>query len=104
MDAGKTDNFNEILRKRTLEMALNIHLLFQGKKITMLNRTMVIQILRSSSSVAANTRAMTRARSDAEFYSKACIVVEECDETQFWFEDIIRIGLLTSMETDNIRC
>jgi four helix bundle protein len=27
-----------------------------------------------------------RARSDAEYYSKICIVVEECDETVFWLE------------------
>jgi len=64
---------------------------------------MVQQIIRCSSSVAANTRAVTRARSNAEFYSKTCIVVEECDETQFWFDYLIRIGLLTFEETENLR-
>jgi len=46
----------------------------------------VNQIIRSSSSVAANFRAATRARSDAAFYAKICIVVEECDETLFWLD------------------
>ncbi len=44
------------------------------------------QMLRSSSSTAANYRAACRARSQAEFYSKMSIVIEECDETLFWLE------------------
>jgi len=44
------------------------------------------QLLRSGTSVAANFRAFTRGRSHAERFSKMCIVVEEIDETQFWFE------------------
>ena len=60
---------------------------------------MVYQLLKSSSSLAANFRAATRARSNAEFYSKICIVVEEFDETQFWFEFLIRTGLLSNVES-----
>ena len=103
METQDRENFNEMLRERTLEMAVGVHTLFQTKKITMLSRPMVQQIIRSSSSVAANTRAMTRARSDAEFYAKTCIVVEECDETQFWFDYLIRIGLLGVEETRILR-
>jgi four helix bundle protein len=44
------------------------------------------QIIRSGTSVAANFRAACRARSAQEYYSKLCIVVEECDETLFWLE------------------
>ena len=46
------------------------------------------QIIRSSTSVASNYRAACRARSDAEFFAKICIVVEEADETLFWLEII----------------
>jgi len=53
--------------------------------------------------VAANYRAATRARSDNEFYAKICIVVEECDETLFWIEYLIRTGLLTREETVGIQ-
>ena len=96
-------HFNEVLRERTLTMAVKVHGLFHSKKIIPLNRPMVHQIIRSSSSVAANCRAATRARSDAEFYSKICIVVEECDETQFWFDFLIRIDVLTDDETGGLR-
>jgi four helix bundle protein len=44
------------------------------------------QILRSATSVAANYRAACRARSLDEFGAKLSIVVEEADETLFWFE------------------
>jgi four helix bundle protein len=36
--------------------------------------------------VAANYRAVQRARSKADFIAKLGIVVEEADETQFWLE------------------
>jgi four helix bundle protein len=29
--------------------------------------------------------------------------VEECDETQFWLEYLIRIGLLTEIETRELK-
>ena len=96
-------HFNEQLRERTITMAVKVHDLFQLKKIMQINRAMVNQLIRSSSSVAANCRSATRARSDAEFYSKICIVVEECDETQFWFEYLMRIGVLNDQETITIR-
>ena len=44
------------------------------------------QLLRSTTSVAANYRAACRARSSAEFISKISIVVEEIDETNFWLD------------------
>ena len=53
------------------------------------------QLIKSGTSVAANYRATTRARSGAEFYSKLCIVVEEADETLFWLELIEEAELST---------
>jgi four helix bundle protein len=40
-------------------------------------------MLKSGTSVAANYRAVCRARSKAEFIAKMCIVVEEADEQSF---------------------
>jgi len=77
--------------------------LLKNKKLTIIYRPMYYQLIKSSTSVAANWRAATRARSDAEFYSKICIVVEECDETQFWIEYLILTGLFTENEADTIK-
>ena len=52
--------------------------------------------------MAANYRSATRGRSDAEFYSKICIVVEECDETQFWLEFLVRANFISRTETKEI--
>lgn len=49
------------------------------------------QLIRSSSSVAANYRAACRAKSTADFINKVKIVEEEADESCFWFEIIIEL-------------
>lgn len=46
------------------------------------------QLMRSSTSVAANYRSACRSRSRAEFIAKMGIVVEEADESILWFEII----------------
>ena len=51
------------------------------------------QILRSSTSIAANYRAACRSRSGKEWYAKISIVVEEADETEFWLELIADLQL-----------
>jgi len=80
-------NFNEKYRRRTKAFAVSIVLFYanQCKKSEEL-RVIGKQLLRSGTSVAANFRAATRGRSDAENFSKICIVVEEIDETVFWLE------------------
>lgn len=51
------------------------------------------QIVRSGTSVGANYRAVSRARSRAEFVAKLGTVVEEADETVFWLEILIESGI-----------
>ena len=46
---------------------------------------------------------MTRGRSAAERFSKMCIVVEEIDETQFWFELIEESNLLDKSIFEDIK-
>ncbi|WP_420322501.1 four helix bundle protein [Flagellimonas sp.] len=46
----------------------------------------VRQLLRSSSSVAANYRAALRGKSGRDFLNKLRIVEEEADESVFWLE------------------
>ena len=94
METIKKGQFNEQIRERTITMAVEIHKLLVNLKVSPVTRPIVNQLIRSSSSVAANYRAATRSRSDAEFYSKICIVVEEVDETQFWLDYLSRINLL----------
>ena len=74
------------LRLRTRKFALEIIRLYRQLPRTAEAYTIGKQLLRSGTSVAANYRAVQRARSKAEFVAKLGIVVEEADETQFWLE------------------
>ena len=47
------------------------------------------QLIRCSTSVAANYRAACLAQSKAGFISKISIVIEEVDESYFWLEFIV---------------
>lgn len=46
------------------------------------------QVIRSSTSVAANYRAACQSQTKPSFISKISIVIEESDETEFWLEFI----------------
>ena len=82
-------DFADEFKKRTKKFAIDIINL--SKTFSRTNESFIIskQLIRSATSVAANYRAVCRARSDAEFYSKLCIVVEEADECVLWIEMII---------------
>ncbi|HLF65554.1 MAG TPA: four helix bundle protein [Saprospiraceae bacterium] len=80
------ESYNELFRHRTKQLALEILKLYRSHCQTDELRIIGKQLIRSVTSVAANYRAVIRARSDAEKHSKLCIVVEEADETVFWLE------------------
>lgn len=71
------------LQHRTKKFALDIIKLTEHLPNNRVGWTFTDQIVRSSTSVAANYRAVCRARSDKEFISKIGIVIEEADETLF---------------------
>ncbi|MDR3653481.1 MAG: four helix bundle protein [Paludibacter sp.] len=97
-------DYNEKYRQRTKKFAVNI-IVFYAKHCKQTEELRVIgkQLLRSGTSVAANFRAVTRGRSAAERFSKMCIVVEEIDETQFWFELIEEASLLEKSIYEDIK-
>ena len=60
------------------------------------------QVLRSGTGVAANYRAVCRARSKAEFVSKIGVVVEEADETVFWLELVAETGIVAKQRMQDL--
>lgn len=58
------------------------------------------QLLRSATSVGANYRAAQRDRSRADFIAKMSIVEEECDESFYWIDVLIELGLVKSSLVD----
>jgi four helix bundle protein len=84
----------EELRERTKHFALRIIKLFRALRRSEEARILGRQLLRSGTSVAANYRALCRARSRAEFIAKMGVVIEEADEAVFWMELLVEAGLV----------
>ncbi len=82
----------EELRNRTKRFAIRIVHVYRALPTAADAQVMGKQLLRSGTSVAANYRAATRARSRAEFVAKLGVVVEEADETVFWLEMLGETG------------
>jgi four helix bundle protein len=57
-------------------------------------------MLRSGTSVAANYRAVCRARSKAEFIAKIGVAVEEADETVLWLELLVDVEIVGEKTND----
>ena len=95
--------FNQEIRSRSRLFSVNIYKMLTTIKLNDLNRIPVKQLMRSATSVAANFSSATRGRSDAEFYSKICIVTEECDECLFWIDFLTETGLTTIVEIGVLR-
>ena len=74
------------LRGRTRDFAIATVRLCETFPRTMAARHIASQLLRSSTSVAANYRAACRSRSRKEFTAKVGVVLEEADESLFWLE------------------
>jgi len=77
----------EEFRKRTKRFAGRVVRLFvalppRRKEVEVL----ALQMLRAGTSVAANYREASRARSPADFVSKVEVCAQEADETMLWLE------------------
>lgn len=77
----------QALRRRTKQFAgktvrFYINLDKRREEISILGK----QLLRSGTSVGANYREASRARSDAEFIAKIELCAQETDESQYWLE------------------
>ncbi len=87
------DIFIEGLKKRTKKFGVGVILFCDSLKVCKASSVITYQLVKSATSVGANYRSACRGRSDNEFFSKICIVVEEADESVFWLEVIEDSGL-----------
>ena len=92
----------EQLRRRTKEFALRLIRMFRSMPRSEEARVIGKQLLRAGTSVAANYRAVGRARSKAEFIAKMGTVVEEADETVFWLELLAEAGIFPQKRLESL--
>lgn len=90
------------LKKRTKEFAHRCEELALNLPPSTLGRHLQGQLIRTSTSVAANYREACIAYSKAGFPSKLSIVIEEVDESLFWLEFIIDENLINKERTESL--
>jgi four helix bundle protein len=93
---------HQLLRDRTKKFALRIVRVSQALPNTREANVIGGQLLRSGTAVAANYRAAGRSRSRAEFVARIGVVVEEADETVFWFELLAESGIVAGKKLTSI--
>ena len=90
------------LRDRTKGFALRIIRMYsalpQGEVPPVLGR----QVLRSGTSVGANYREATRARSTAEFVAKLGDSLKELEETAYWLELLVESDCVTAHQVSEL--
>ena len=82
------------MQRRMMRLTLDVIKLTKSFSMSQESKVISYQIIRCSSSTAANYRAACRAKSSRDFIAKMGIVEEESDETVFWLELIIASGLV----------
>src|SRR5262245_23119274 len=92
----------EEIRDRTKKFAIRIVRLFRALPRTTEAQVMGKQLLRCGTSVAANYRAVCRARSTAEFVARIGIVAEEADESVLWLELLGDTNTLSNTKLEDI--
>jgi len=90
--------FIERLKKRTKKFAVDVIKFCNSLKTCKASTVISYQLVKSATSTGANYRAVCRARSNTEFFSKICIVVEEVDESEYWLEIINEANLSTDRD------
>lgn len=84
-------------------MALEVIKLTKLFPLSQESKVITYQIIKSSTSTAANYRAAGRGKSSKDFIAKLGIAEEECDETIFWLEMITEAELAMPDKIQPIR-
>jgi len=90
------------LKKRTKDFAHRCVKLALSLPNTILGRHLQGQLIRASTSVAANYRAACLGQSKESFISKLSIVIEEADESLFWLEFILEENLIMKERIESL--
>jgi len=90
------------LKDRAKKFAIKVVLFYKDLPKSTEAQVMGRQLLRSGTSVGANTRAAFRGRSAKEFRAKLGIVIEEADECVFWLEMLSDVGIVEVERTKEL--
>ncbi len=91
-----------IVVNKTKALAIRIIKLYKMLETDKKEYVISKQVLRSGTSIGANTREAMRGQSKADFYSKLNIALKEADETEYWIELLYETEYITKTQFDSI--
>jgi four helix bundle protein len=91
------------LVKRTKSFALACAAIAANLPETKIGNHIQYQLIRCSTSVAANYRASRLAQSSAGFIAKLSIVIEEADESEFWLDFATTLNMLDEADAESLK-
>ncbi|MBX9253694.1 four helix bundle protein [Desmonostoc muscorum CCALA 125] len=89
-------------KRRTKQLALRVIRLVEALPQSRTAEVIGKQLIRSATSVGANYRSACRGKSTADVIAKLSLVEEEADESLYWMELIVEIGLLPLEKVSNL--
>ncbi len=92
----------EDFKRRTKQLALRVIRLVEALPQSRTSEVIGKQLIRSATSVGANYRSACRGKSTADVIAKLSLVEEEADESLYWMEIIVEIGLLPLEKVRNL--
>ncbi|KAA3627146.1 MAG: four helix bundle protein [Bacteroidetes bacterium] len=81
------------MKDRTKKFAVDVIKFCDSLIACKASSVITYQLVKAATSTGANYRAACVSRSEKEFYSKMCIVVEEIDESEYWLSIIVEADL-----------
>ena len=85
---------NKTIKELSIELTVEITTICDGVK----GRSVFInQLLRSCSSIGANSHEARYAQSTADFISKLEIALKECYETEYWLEILYKVNAINDV-------
>ena len=94
---------NKTIKELAIELTVEITAICDSIK----GRSVFVnQLLRSCSSIGANSHEARYAQSKADFISKLEIALKECYETEYWLEVLFKVNALNEItyKTTATRC
>ncbi len=92
----KTDN---VLQSKSYAFALKIVKTYQFLMYEKKEYVLSKQLLKSGTSIGANTEEALGGQSDRDFYTKLCIVYKEARETHYWIRILRDTDLLNNEQS-----
>jgi four helix bundle protein len=92
----------EDFKRRTKQLALRVIRLVAALPQSRTADVIGKQLIRSATSVGANYRSACRGKSTADVIAKLSLVEEEADESLYWMELIVEVGLLPLEKVSNL--